>query len=69
MASKVTGEFKQLLGYRKNDDDGFTYRYGKHKGGYTKRSRHTNAIKRMVRNDKRAVRQKENSRIYAELTA
>lgn len=62
MTAKVSIEFKQLHGYRDSDSDGFTYRYGRHKGGYTKRSRHTNTIKRMIRNDKRSVRQAEDAR-------
>jgi hypothetical protein len=66
MGQRVSPEFKQLHGLRELNDDGFTYRYGKHKGGYTKRQRHTNTIKRMVRHDKRAVRQAEDRRIAAE---
>ena len=66
MPQRVSPEFKQLHGQRENDDDGFTYRYGKHKGGFTKRSRHNNTIDRMVRNDKRAVRQAEDRRVTAE---
>jgi hypothetical protein len=67
MGQHVSPEFKQLHGNREADDDGFTYRYGRHKGGYTKRPRHTNTIKRMVRNDKRSVRTKETRRINAEV--
>jgi hypothetical protein len=66
MGQNISPEFKQLHGLREANDDGFTYRYGKHKGGYTKRSRHTNTIKRMVRHDKRAVRQAETRRFEAE---
>ena len=68
MTQRVSPEFKQLHGHREADDDGFTYRYGKHKGGFTKRSRHNNTIARMVRNDKRAVRQAEDRRVTAETT-
>ncbi len=67
MTQRVSPEFKQLHGFREADDDGFTYRYGKHKGGFTKRSRHTNVIKRMVRNDKRSVRQAEDRRVTTEI--
>jgi hypothetical protein len=63
----MTPEMKQLHGFREADDDGFTYRYGRHKAGYIKRGRHTNGIKRMVRNDKRSVRQAEDRRITAEI--
>jgi hypothetical protein len=62
-------EMRAMLGRREDDDDGFTYRYGKHKGGYTKRTRHTNSIKRSVRADKRAVKAKETHRIERELAA
>lgn len=55
----MSPEQKQMLGYREQDDDGFTYRYGKHKGGYKKQARHTKSIKLLVRNDKRSVKQKE----------
>ena len=63
----MTPEMKQLHGIREANDDGFTYRYGKHKGGFTKRGRHTNGIKRMIRNDKRSVRQAEDHRIEVEV--
>lgn len=63
----MTPEMKQLHGFREADDDSFTYRYGRHKAGYIKRGRHTNGIKRMIRNDKRSVRQAEDRRIAFEV--
>jgi hypothetical protein len=50
---------RKMLGHREQDDDGFTYRYGKHKNGYVKRGRHTTSIKQSVRHDKRSVKGKE----------
>ncbi len=55
MKRKSLGQ-RILLGYREQDDDGFTYRYGKHKGGFVKRSRHNNSIRRCKRADKRNAR-------------
>jgi len=60
---------RAMLGRREDDDDGFTYRYGKHKGGYVKRGRHTNSIKRAVRADKRAVKAADTRLIEHELSA
>lgn len=62
----ISPEQKKLFGERENNDDGFTYRYGRYKNGYVKRKRHTNTIKRMVRHDKRAVKQAEDRRIEKE---
>jgi hypothetical protein len=50
---------RKMLGRPEDDDDGFTYRYGKHKNGYVKRPRHTTSIKQSVRHDKRAVKGEE----------
>ena len=67
--AKKSPEFKKLIGQRECDNDGFTYRYGKGRGGFTKRSRHNNSIDRNVRHDKRSVRQQEDRRIKAEFDA
>lgn len=50
-------ELRLLHGQRESDDDGFTYRYGRHKAGSIKRTRHNNGIARCRRADKRAARQ------------
>lgn len=63
VTSKKSPEMKAMLGVRESEDDGFTYRYGAHKGGYTKKPRHTESNKQSVRHDKRSVKQKENKRI------
>nr|WP_295383280.1 hypothetical protein [uncultured Pseudacidovorax sp.] len=59
-------EQKQMLGQRESDDDGFTYRYGAHKGGYVKRPRHNNTIATCRRADKRSVRAASTRRAFAE---
>jgi hypothetical protein len=51
-------EFKKMIGNRMNNDDGFTYVYGKAKGGYNRKSRATKANRISVRNDKRSVKAK-----------
>lgn len=66
MSKRKSPEFTQLMGYREADDDGFTYRYGKHRNGYTKKPRHNNSIDLMVRHDKRAVKGKELKRLRKE---
>lgn len=50
-------EIRRLHGEREANDDGFTYRYGRHKGGFVKRGRHSNGIERNRRADKRGARQ------------
>lgn len=60
-------ETKQLFGWRESDSDGFTYRYGRYRNGYVKRTRHNNEIRRMVRHDKRAVKAKALRRIMKEV--
>lgn len=62
----MSPEFKKMLGDRENNDDGFTYRYGKHRNGYTKRPRHNNGIARGKRNDKRSARAAEGRRLESE---
>lgn len=59
-------EFKQMIGQRKRDSDGFTYEYGGCKGGYKSRQRHKNAINRGRRADKRAVKREEDKRLFNE---
>lgn len=51
-----TIEFKQMLGNRKSDSDGFTYPYGKFKFNKNTRS---NSIRSQIRYDKRSVKSKE----------
>lgn len=67
MKERFSPEMREMLGRREDDDDGFTYRYGKHKGGFVKRTRHNNTIDRSVRHDKRAARAKEIRRLEREL--
>jgi hypothetical protein len=51
--------WKEMMGVRVSDDDGFTYNYGAVKG-YKARSRHSRpTVKALVRHDKRAVRAAE----------
>lgn len=66
MAALKSPELRELYGARENDSDGFTYRYGKYRGGYTKKPRHNNGIDRNVRADKRSVRQREMRRVDKE---
>lgn len=61
-----TIESKALHGRLQNNDDGFTYVYGKHKGGRVKRSRNAHQTDRCIRADKRSVKAKENRRIKGE---
>ena len=62
MTSKRSPEFRKLMGQREMDDDGFTYRYGAHKGGFVKKPRHTEANKRHVRHDKHSINMAETRR-------
>lgn len=66
MSQRKSPEFKTLMGVREANDDGFTYRYGKHRNGYVKKQRHQNGIERSKRNDKRSARQAELKRIADE---
>lgn len=51
-------EFKQMMGDRMQDSDGFTYIYGAVKDGSTVRPS-SGQTKRSIRNDKCSVRAKE----------
>lgn len=66
MSAKHSPEHRAMIGSRMWDSDGFTYRYGKAKGGFVKRTRHSNGIARNKRADKRAVRQAEDRRFREE---
>ncbi len=57
---KKTPGFKKVIGQRVMDDDGFTYRYGKGKGGFIKQSRHTNGIDRCKRASKKKMKNIDN---------
>lgn len=52
----MTPQEKKFHGQREQDDDGFTYVHGKHKGGRVKRTRNRLKTIRLVRHDKRAVK-------------
>lgn len=53
-------EFKKMMGLRQLNDDGFTYRYGKHRNGYSVAAkRDIDSIGKQVRADKRSVRAAE----------
>ncbi len=52
----MSPEFKKLMGRRQSDDDGFTYVYGKHKGGRSSRTRNRSTTARCIRNDKRSIK-------------
>ncbi len=68
MSKSKSPEMKQLLGHREDDDDGFTYLYGKSKGGYgVKSKRNIDSIGKQVRHDKRAVKAAEIRRIENEI--
>jgi len=56
-------EFKEMMGHRKSDDDGFTYVYGAIKDGSTVRPA-TATTKRQIRNDKRSVKARALRRIF-----
>jgi hypothetical protein len=59
MSSRKSIHFKELMGERVANDDGFTYNYGAVKA-YKARSRHSRpTVKAQVRHDKRAVRAAE----------
>jgi len=60
-------EFKELMGIRRNDDDGFTYVSGPFKNGRKKRSRNRNLTRACRRHDKRAVKAKALRRIIKEM--
>lgn len=60
-------EFKKMIGYRLDNSDGFTYVYGRAKGGYNRKSRATQKNKRCVRHDKRAVKAKTIKRLFKEI--
>ena len=62
----TTPEFRKMIGRRMRDNDGFTYVYGKAKGGYTQRS--TAATKRCIRADKRGTKREETKRMMEEQT-
>lgn len=65
---KKSPEFKQMMGLRQLNDDGFTYRYGKHRNGYSVAAkRDIDSIGKQVRADKRSVRAAELRRIQKEL--
>ena len=64
MANSI--EFKQMIGQRRRDSDGFTYGYGV-ANEYSTTYRHNESKARCRRNDKRSVKQRETRRIQKEL--
>lgn len=52
-------EFKEMIGGRIMDSDGFTYTYGKTSNEYRNKKRNKNVANRSRRNDKRSVKAKE----------
>ena len=52
-------EFKQMIGGRKMNSEGFTYEYGAAKGGYKRASRYKQLIARCRRADKKSVKRQE----------
>lgn len=68
MSKSRSPEFKKMMGHRQQDDDGFTYRYGRHRNGYNvSAKRDIDSIGKQVRSDKRSVRAAETRRINREL--
>lgn len=63
--TRKTIEFKKMMGGRMMDSDGFTYNYGKAKGGYESNPA-TDSVKRCIRHDKRSVKNRELRRIFKE---
>ena len=55
-------EFKQMIGDRIMNSDGFTYGYGK-VNEYSTTYRHKETVKRCKRADKRSVKNKEDKRL------
>lgn len=66
MRKALNPELRRLYGVRQADSDGFTYRYGKYRNGYTKKPRHNNGIDTNRRADKRSARQAELRRLADE---
>jgi hypothetical protein len=67
LSTKKDPEFKQMIGQRLKDSDGFTYEYGQCKGGYKNGQKFKELINRCRRNDKRSVRLKSMKRILKEM--
>ena len=58
-------EFRDMMGDRADDCDGFTYLYGKYKDG-RHAARNKKSLRASVRNDKRSIKQKAWHRIRKE---
>ncbi len=64
--TRKTIEFRKMMGGRMMDSDGFTYVYGKAKGGCGDAPPANDRVKRCIRHDKRSVKAKELRRVFQE---